>query len=219
MKINGPSAAKLTIAGNGVPELGYPGTFRLFNVTTNGAVTFSGITIAGGGLAGTSGNGGGIQNANGGTVNVTNCILTDNFSGETRDSTFPFGGGAIYNGNSGTVNVTGSTFRRNIAVFEFTGLGGGAILNIAGTLTVAQSTFEDNHTSQIGGAILNRSGTLSVTGSTFHHNGAPGGSGAIYNEGVASLTNSTFVGNIAYSVYLSGGGARGVSGGFRWRHF
>ena len=208
MKINGPNAAKLTIAGNGVPEFGSPGTFRVFNVTSTGAVTFSGITIAAGGLAGTSGNGGGIQNANGGTVNVTNCILTDNFSGEKRDSTFPFGGGAIYNGNSGTVNVTGSTFRRNIAAFEVTGYGGGAILNIAGTLTVAQSTFEDNHTSRIGGAILNLSGALSVTGSTFHHNGAPLIAGAIYNEGVASLTNSTFVGNIAYSVYLSGAAAR-----------
>ena len=81
-------------------------------------------------------------------------------------------------------------------------------MNIAGTLTVAQSTFEDNHTSRIGGAILNLSGALSVTGSTFHHNGAPLIAGAIYNEGVASLTNSTFVGNIAYSVYLSGAAAR-----------
>jgi hypothetical protein len=160
------------------------------------------VHVARGGLAGTSGNGGGIQNANGGTVNVTNCILTDNFSGEKYDMMFPFGGGAIYNGNGGTLNVTGSTFRRNIAAFEVTGYGGGAIFNNAGTLTVAQSTFEDNHTSQIGGAILNLSGALTATGSTFHHNGAPGGSGAIYNQGVASLTNSTFVGNIAYSIHL-----------------
>jgi len=171
MKINGPSAAKLTVAGNGSPEFNSPGRFRVFNVTSTGAVTFSGITIAAGGLPGTSGNGGGIQNANGGTVNVTNCILTDNFSGEKYDANFPFGGGAIYNGIGGTLNVTGSTFRRNIAAFEVTGYGGGAIFNNAGTLTVAQSTFEDNHTSGIGGAIFNSDGTLTVTGSTFHHNG------------------------------------------------
>ena len=85
---------------------------------------FQQLQLPAGGLAGTSGNGGGIQNANGGTVNVTNCILTDNFSGEKRDSTFPFGGGAIYNGNSGTVNVTGSTFRRNIAALRLLGTAG-----------------------------------------------------------------------------------------------
>ena len=116
--------------------------------------------------------------------------------------TWPFGGGAIYNGNGGTLNVTGSTFRRNIAAFEVTGYGGGAILNNTGTLTIAQSTFEDNHTNRTGGAIFTVSGALTVTGSTFQHNGATGGAGAIYNQGVASLTNSTFVGNIAYSIYL-----------------
>jgi CSLREA domain-containing protein len=202
ININGPGAAKLTVAGNGAPEFGSPGSFRVFNVTTSGTVTFSGITIANGGLVRTSENGGGIQNANGGTVNVTNCTLTNNYSGEGDGTNFPFGGGAIY--NNGTLNVTGSTLRRNVAAFaDLRGYGGGAILNNAGTLTIAQTTFEDNHTSRIGGAILNVDGTLTVTGSTFHHNGASGGAGAIYNQGVASVTNSTFVGNIAYSLKIS----------------
>src|SRR5438477_3606783 len=204
--ITGPGAVKLIVAGSGVPEFGTPGRFRVFNVTTSGTVTFSGITIAAGGLAGTSGNGGGIQNANGGTINVTNCILTDNQSGERYDTTIPFGGGAIYNGSSGILNVTGSTFRRNIAAFELSGAyGAGAILNIAGTLTIAQSTFEDNHTSKNGGAVFNASGSLTVIGSTFHHNGGSGAAGAIYNAGAATLTNSTFIGNIAYSVKISQG--------------
>src|SRR6266568_9123459 len=70
---------------------------RIFNVTTPGVVVFSGLTITGGAVSGSGNNGGGIQNLDRGTVNVTNCILTSNSANS---------GGAIYNSSTGTVNMS-----------------------------------------------------------------------------------------------------------------
>ena len=70
--ITGPGADKLTVQRNSSTQ------FRIFNVTTTGTVSFSGLTIANGF---TSGEGGGIQNVNSGTANVTNCTLSGNNAG------------------------------------------------------------------------------------------------------------------------------------------
>ena len=74
---------------------------------------------------------------------------------------------------------------------------GGAIYN-AGTLTVKNSTFNDNRTSNIvvgrvlgyGGAIYN-DGTLTVENSKFDYNRG-GDGGAIYNDGSADIKRSSF---------------------------
>jgi predicted outer membrane repeat protein len=82
---------------------------------------------------------------------------------------------------------------------------GGAINN-AGTLTVTNSTFSDNSTSDYGGAIYNDSRfsatTLAITNSTFSSNSATYHGGAIYNDGyfnpaIVTITNSTFSDNSA----------------------
>ncbi len=86
---------------------------------------------------------------------------------------------------------------------------GGAILN-RGTLTVNNSDFDYNRAEQKGGGIYNI-GTMTINNTIFQNNGVnignkPGESGgAILNTaaGNATITNSTFVGNIASQ---SGGG-------------
>src|SRR5438046_331228 len=79
LSISGPGADKLTVQRNlayGAPSDPH---FRIFNVTTSGTVNISGMTIKHGKVfSQTDYLGGGIQNYNAGTVNITNCILTDN---------------------------------------------------------------------------------------------------------------------------------------------
>lgn len=203
VNITGPGADKLTVYANGQ---------RAFNVTTSGTVTFSGITIAEG-QAPYQESGGGIQNLNGGTVNVTNCILSGNRSG---GGPAPNGGGGISNASTGVVNVTGSILRNNRTIGTTSlSFGGAGIYNKSGTVTITNSAFEDNHSTARGGGIFNDDGVVTVTGSTFRGNGAfEYGGGIVDWNGVVNVSNSTFYANIAYgtgtTVWGSGGAIANV---------
>src|SRR5438477_7621855 len=163
VNINGPGADKLTVQRNASAQ------FRIFNVTTTGTVNFSGLTIAHGATP-SDGNGGGIQNVNGGTVNVTKCV----FSGNAASS---LGGGIA---SQGTLTVSDSTLTDNLAS------GGGGIYHGSGTATVTNSTLSGNSVTGIlnvvagpgyGGAIRVGGGTLNVANSTLSGNAAPRGVG------------------------------------------
>jgi hypothetical protein len=201
--------------------------FRVFNVTTSGSVSISGMTIKNGSvgtIAGPGDLGGGIQNYNAGTVNLTNCTVTANYSfGVT---TLGGGGGianraggiinisnsmiddngaglgsGIYNGTSGTLNVTKSTF-----YFNGSAESGGGIYNL-GKTSITNSTFELNDAGT-GGAIYNYVGTVNVTRSTIGpHNGAENG-GGIYNDDYATvnITESTIAYNSAQQEQTTGNG-------------
>ncbi|MEO8574360.1 MAG: FG-GAP-like repeat-containing protein [Pyrinomonadaceae bacterium] len=174
--ITGPGANLLTVRRNMAPQ------YRIFNVTTTGTVTFSGLTIS----DGNSTLGGGIQN-NSGTVNVVSCALTGNL-GDTA--------GGIFN-NSGTVNVTNSTFTGNSGTDAgyFGGGSGGGIYNSTGTVNVTNSIFTGN-TGLDGGGIFNSvNGNVNVINSTFSGNQAIGAGGGICNDGTLNVTSSTISGN------------------------
>jgi hypothetical protein len=144
----------------------------------------------------TNGVGGGICNANEGTLNVTGSTFNNNLAG--------FGGG-IYNTNA-TMTVTGSTFSNNAARF------GGGIYN-GYTTSVTSSTFSGN--SGNGGGI-NTNGPLTITSSiiagnttttsgpdlrgtfTSHGHNLVGKSDG--STGFASGTNGDIVGTIASPV-------------------
>ncbi len=189
--ISGPGADKLMVT-----RPAYAGAFRLFNVTSTGTVSISGLTIDSGGPP-TYSNGGGIQNVNAGTVNVTNCTLSNNSVTSAK-------GGGIHNDSTGAVNITGTTFTNNSAT---TG-GGGAIFNNYGTVSLTNSTLSNNSvTSGNGGGIYNYSGgTVTVTDSTISDNfvssdpnASFGGGAGIFNIGGGTMTiiGSTLSGNIA----------------------
>jgi predicted outer membrane repeat protein len=76
---------------------------------------------------------------------------------------------------------------------------GGAIYQPRGTLTIVNSRFSGNGAGTHGGAILEeRNGTtLLVADSIFSSNTAVGGGGAMDLAGLATITGSTFSGNIA----------------------
>src|SRR5438874_943678 len=214
VNINGPGTAKLNVVNiTGVK-------FRVFNVTSSGTVSFSNLTIGNVNPFGDRSLGGGIQNASTGTVNISNCTITDNTA---TGNTVSDNGGGIRNG-AGTVNVTNSTISGNTASGAvFGGLGGG-IYNDSGTVNVSNSTIAFNQAVipsgsggiTLGGGICNNKGTIVVTNSTLKRNGADHG-GGIFNStnsngpsnGVVNVTGSTFVANCAS---YDGGGISSFSG-------
>ena len=127
--------------------------------------------------------GGGIQNANAGTVNVDRCTLYNNSANL---------GGGIANAGTGTVNVNESTLSVNRArgapnACCSDALGGG-IYNNAGTVNVTGSSFDNNQTH----------------GSAYAGVGGKSRGGAIYNQaGVVHVVNSTFVSNAAFRANAS----------------
>jgi hypothetical protein len=195
VNITGPGADKLTVKRDSSAT-----QFRIFNVTTPGTVTLSGLTIR----TGSSSNfnnftedGGGIQNFSTGTVNVTNCTLSDNSN---------VLGGGIGNSSTGIVNVTNSTLNGNSA----SGNGGAGIYNNNGTVNVTNCTLSGNYNiGGVGGGILNSNGTVNITNSTLSANSANGAfGGGIYNGGTVTITNSTLSANAA----PGGGGIYNLSG-------
>jgi hypothetical protein len=219
--ISGPGPDKLTVKRStvsGTPQ------FRIFNVTTTGTVSFSGLTIANGSPVG---NGGGIQNVNAGTVNVTNSTLSGNKAlSSSNNSTFV--GGGISNNSTGTINVTNSTLTNNFATASGTNgtnsPSGGGIFN-AGTVNIINSTLDGNRAetsdaSASGGGIYN-AGTVNLTNSTLLNNGTGfvdgqslnfvnASGGGIFNDtGTVNVTNSTLSGNYAFAV----GSASALGGG------
>ena len=93
-----------------------------------------------------------------------------------------------------------SMILKNITITNATSSDGGAIHNILGTLTVSNSTFNNNQATDEGGAIHNYVGTLTVSNSTFNNNQATKDGGAIYDNSERILTNiasSNFTNNTA----------------------
>ncbi|MBN1668464.1 MAG: CSLREA domain-containing protein [Anaerolineales bacterium] len=153
-------------------------------------------------------------------------------AGSTFDNNDVTGnGGAITAWDSGTVSIANTTFSDNDAFNR-----GGAIYNQDASITVTNSSFENNQTSstvietggggiynggslsvsfstfsgniagKLGGGIYNDSGTITIASSTFSENGAGFGGGIGTYNGTATVTNSTFSGN-----YTNAGGGGGIA--------
>jgi CSLREA domain-containing protein len=194
--------ADLTISGAGAATAIVDGGAldRVFHLLGAITVNLSGLTIQNG----SSGRGGGIFNAGGGTLAVTNSTISGNTSTDE--------GGGIANGSfvaaipAGTLNLTNSTVSGNSAKY------GGGIFHAPGaTLTLDSSTVSGNSGTAHGGGIVNR-GTMSVRNSTISGNTIAFG-GGIINFGTATLTSSTLSGNTATFGAGGGGGIYADSAG------
>jgi CSLREA domain-containing protein len=200
----------LTIAGPGADSLtvkaadGY--AVEIFDIR-GGIVTISGLKLSDGngnaittldpntGLNSTLYYGGAVYIA-GGTVTLTNCILSNNTAQY---------GGAIYLGG-GSLAVTSSTISGNNIGSR--GYGGGIRVR-NGSLAVASSTISGNIAGFGGGLDISGGGTATIDSSTISGNTARayestiytynGNGGGIYigAGGTATVTNSTISGNIA----------------------
>ena len=184
--IVGPGAGTLSVSGNN--------DTRVFFIDTGAVANMSGLTITGGLPRTIEGNGGGILNR--GTLDLADCTFSAN------KAPFLIGGAVI---SYHIIHINRCTFTQNTAGY------GGAVDNETGTMTITDSEFSNNATSQIGGvingtygnggAIDDYNGSLTVTGCTFAGNVAPanGHGGAIENEGggTVHLANCIFFGNSA----------------------
>jgi hypothetical protein len=227
LTITGPGANRLTVQ---VDDFVY---FRIFNISSSTVtVSISGITISNGNAFDGPG-GGGILSA--GVLTLTDCTISDNFTGT------PFGGivggGGVMNDN-GTMTITGCTISNNS---EFDGGGGGGVLNENGTMTITGCTISNNSagsqcgitgcsslTSE-GGGISNHSGSLIITNSTISGNTCSADSsdplfpaptatfgGGVDNSGSMTIANCTISGNSAVATGISNsdtGYGGGISNG------
>jgi len=175
----------LTIT-NGYNTNGCMAAGGLYNA---GDVTLNDCTIAGN----YSANYGGVDNA--GTMTLNQCTLSGNIA--TNGSA-----AAIY--NNGIMTLSGTMIKSNVAV---NGDGGGLFNDEGGTATINQCTFSGNLSlnSDGGGAIFNAN-LMTLSQSIIVSNGAIGNGGGLFNdEGMATVDQCTFSGNI--STNAEGGGA------------
>ncbi len=174
---------------------------RVFEIEFGSTVSIDGLIIADG--SATHDDGGGIKNS--GTLNVSNCHLSNNLASNDNNSEDNFRyynsnggyGGGIY--NSGILTVSSSTISGNIGDSAGNDYGGG-IYN-SGILTVSSSTISGNRggsssSVSIGGGIYNSNGgILTVSASTINNNLTGGGGGGygtgIDNQGNLVVCNST----------------------------
>lgn len=166
---------------------------RVFEVFSGVPLQLQEVEITGGDIRG-RGDGGAIR-VNGGNLQATNVLITENRASN---------GGAISN-DGGVVTIIGSVLANNHAEGGAGFSQGGAVESTSGTVTVQQSTIHDNRAMTVGGGIAIGGGTLNVTNSTVAQNsvGDPqmssGDGGGIYiQSGVnATLLASTIAFNNA----------------------
>jgi predicted outer membrane repeat protein len=200
LTIAGPGADVITVSGNHASrefDIGAAVTVDISGLTiadgsvtnangggiySNGALTVTASTLSGN-SATNGGNGGGIYNA--GTLTVAASTLDAN----TADG---YGGGIYSETSSATVTVTSSTLTGNSAT------SGGGIEAWNSTLTVTDCTLSGNSAPRgAGGGIHGFLGSrMTVTASTLSGNSADGG-GGIENNGMLTVTASSFRGNSA----------------------
>jgi hypothetical protein len=205
-----------TVIDGGTPVLtigsGYTVTIRsltITNGTSNGSgggiINFGTLTVRDSAVSNNvaAGGGGGIVNSTGSTLIIRNSAFSHNVAS--------FGTG-IWNQVGASLTVTGTEFNSSnlnnqgsakVTSSRFHGTNARAIANL-GTLTVADSTIENNgNGTAIGAGIGNASGaTLTVRNSTISGNYGTAGAG-IGNAGTATVIDSTVRGNVASQV---GGG-------------
>lgn len=163
--------------------------------SSNAQLTVIDSTVSGNGVGGLGficfGRGGGIFYNGGGTVTVTNSIISGNRANSGGGMGSSLAGGT-------TVMVTDSTISGNGASASCDNCAtGGGIFNSAQTLTVTNTTVSDNYADGAGGVFNGgKAASLTVTNSTISGNSAiraPGG--GISNGANLTITNSTLSGN------------------------
>lgn len=135
--------------------------------------------------------------AAGASLTLNDLTLLDGLGMNPPDVSLPTVnyGGAIY--NNGQLSVNNSEITENRAVLR-----GGGVFNAAtGTIVINNSTLIGNQAmltttpGEHGGGLYNQ-GTATITNSTFVNNQTSQTGGAIANTGTMVISNSTFSGNV-----------------------
>jgi predicted outer membrane repeat protein len=118
-------------------------------------------------------------------------------------------GGGLFSNDAGKITRGRFIGNRTTLALEGVLLGGGAIYNDSGALTLDGTEFVENESAQQGGALLMTDGgtaSYQITNSSFVRNRAQSGAG-IEGAGAITIVDSTFEGNVAEG---TGGGVNGL---------
>ncbi len=178
LDINGP----LTISGADMAStiIDGAGIDRIFHITGNYVVVFSGITIQNGSAPGVGLDGTGAGIFSNGTLSLNQCTI--------RNNTASNSGGGIYHGGSLTLNSSRITGNRASVGGGISGLGFSAV----------QSIIANNMATSYGGGLHIAFGNTGIQSSSIADNKAPYAGGIyIYPYTTVTLAESTISGNIA----------------------
>ena len=196
----------ITINGSGTTIAGNNSNFRIILIAgaAGGRLTLNGITVTGGNASGQqppASFGGGIFNF-AGTLTLNQSVVTGNMAAGA--------GGGIASGTMGP--GPGATLTLNNSEVSWntvppSGMGGGGILNISGTLNINNSTIDHNSGSG-GGGIASGNGNgggpgspVTINNSVISDNNATGGpetgGAGISNGGTLLMNNTQLTGNNA----------------------
>lgn len=138
------------------------------------------------------------------TLNGANHNLDGAVSGTPTYSGITVGAGQVLNiNNYGSLNSDGSVLN---SIKNFVSTTNGGFLYTSGTVNLNNSVFSNNHTATSstysGGAIYENAGTINVNNSVFVNNTAGNGWSGVINVSVVAavlnITDSKFIGNVAY---------------------
>ncbi|MGP1564082.1 MAG: InlB B-repeat-containing protein [Treponema sp.] len=208
LTIQGKNSATSDILDANGNVLGHSNSHRIFKVTGGKTLTLKTLTLKGG-KGEVGGNGGGGIYAEG-TLNMTDCTVTDN---ETEYGN----GGGIY--AESDLTMTRCTVSNN-TVSDNSGLGGGIYIHVTGTHTMTNCTVTNNEAKSSHGGGIYAMGMLSmmnctVTGNTAQSSGSGSGSGGgIYTTGSLTMTGGAVSNNEAQSNGSGGGIYIGGTGSF-----
>lgn len=256
VNLNGNTVFSAPGNGGGLHMTG-PGTIMITDGTVNtntagaeggglwngsGTMTINGTTINGNTAsgAGTDQGGGGIYNFNGGTLVITDAVISNNIANGTAGS-----GGGILNDVGAQLSVTDSQITGNSAIRAGGGIednsltstiiltnvnlntnavtgppgnGGGLHITGAGSATITGGTVNNNTATLEGGGLWNGAGTMIVDGTTINANTCSGmaaddgGAGIFNTAGILIVTNATITNNLATGTSGSGGGIFSMAG-------
>lgn len=167
-----------TIEGSGANTTiikGVTGVDRVFDVYSDGVITFRRLGITGGN---TPGAGGGIQHSSFfGTTLIDGCSISGNSAGTS--------GGGISVSDGTNLEIRNSTIANN-----FAGQNGGGLSASGGSspTKVRQSTISSNTSVNVGGGI--RATQLEIIASTIVNNGAPNAANLSLSSSGSSIQNS-----------------------------
>lgn len=216
--ITGLGEALIIVSGPGTVNL-HP-EHRIFVIRPGVSARIASLRLVNGSTQQSPAGGGAILNE--GSLTLDHCDLSDNFSSVgdggaifnrgalvvldsslSRNQIEDHGyGGGLFNAALGRVEVLRTTFEANTSYF-----GGGTAIGNAGYIAAEDCTIGGNRTFRGPGAIDNRSGaTMHLRRSVVSHNYALGCCAGAGNDGLLSITDSTFVSNTFGTPFGAGGG-------------